>query len=171
MAARGDEGGPAARGLAEGGGAQHRAAQVVRPRPGEVGRLSHALLPRARRAAGSGGDASGTLRARQGDAGLRRQGHRPQPGRRPAGLSHEGIEGGDGAMTATPPLTTPPLTTPLCRLLGCRYPILQAGMGGVARSALAAAVAEAGGYGFLGMVREAPALLADRKSTRLNSSH
>src|SRR3546814_12633205 len=81
------------------------------PRPGEVGRLSHALLPRARRAAGSGGDASGTLRARQGDAGLRRQGHRPQPGRRPAGLSHEGIEGGDGAMTATPPLTTPPLTT------------------------------------------------------------
>src|SRR3546814_5589341 len=112
------------------------------PRPGEVGRLSHALLPRARRAAGSGGDASGTLRARQGDAGLRRQGHRPQPGRRPAGLSHEGIEGGDGAMTATPPLTTPPLTTPLCRLLGCRYPILQAGMGGVARSALAAAVAE-----------------------------
>ena len=46
------------------------------------------------------------------------------------------------------------LHTPICDLLGCRYPILQAGMGGVARSGLVAAVIEAGGYGFLGMVRE-----------------
>lgn len=53
-----------------------------------------------------------------------------------------------------------PLATPLCRLLGCRYPILLAGMGGVARSELVAAVTEAGGYGFLGMVREQPALIA-----------
>jgi nitronate monooxygenase len=53
-----------------------------------------------------------------------------------------------------------PLSTPLCRMLGCRYPVLQAGMGGVARSELVAAVAEAGGYGFLGMVREDPALIA-----------
>jgi nitronate monooxygenase len=52
------------------------------------------------------------------------------------------------------------LHTPLCDLLGCRYPILQAGMGGVARSELAAAVTEAGGYGFLGMVREKPELIA-----------
>jgi nitronate monooxygenase len=52
------------------------------------------------------------------------------------------------------------LHTPLCTLLGCRYPILQAGMGGVARSELVAAVTEAGGYGFLGMVREAPDLIA-----------
>jgi nitronate monooxygenase len=52
------------------------------------------------------------------------------------------------------------LHTPLCDLLGCRYPILQAGMGGVARSELVAAVIEAGGYGFLGMVREKPALIA-----------
>jgi len=52
------------------------------------------------------------------------------------------------------------LTTRLCRLLGCRFPVLQAGMGGVARSELVAAVIEAGGYGFLGMVREAPALIA-----------
>lgn len=52
------------------------------------------------------------------------------------------------------------LHTPLCDLLGCRYPILQAGMGGVARSELVAAVTEAGGYGFLGMVREAPNLIA-----------
>jgi nitronate monooxygenase len=52
------------------------------------------------------------------------------------------------------------LHTPLCDLLGCRYPILQAGMGGVARSELVAAVIEAGGYGFLGMVREKPELIA-----------
>ena len=44
----------------------------------------------------------------------------------------------------------------LCRVLGCRYPILQAGMGGVARADLVAAVSDAGGFGFLGMVREAP---------------
>jgi nitronate monooxygenase len=54
----------------------------------------------------------------------------------------------------------PHLRTPLCDSLGCRYPILQAGMGGVARAELVAAVAEAGGYGFLGMVREKPALIA-----------
>jgi len=44
--------------------------------------------------------------------------------------------------------------TALCELLDCRYPLLLAGMGGVARSELAAAVAVAGGFGFLGMVRE-----------------
>jgi nitronate monooxygenase len=52
------------------------------------------------------------------------------------------------------------LHTPICDLLGCRYPILQAGMGGVARSELVTAVTEAGGYGFLGMVRESPDLIA-----------
>jgi nitronate monooxygenase len=52
------------------------------------------------------------------------------------------------------------LHTPICDLLGCRYPILQAGMGGVARSELVAAVIDAGGYGFLGMVRESPDLIA-----------
>ena len=45
------------------------------------------------------------------------------------------------------------LSTLLCYLLGCRYPVLQAGMGGVARSELAAAVSEVGGFGCLGMVR------------------
>lgn len=45
-------------------------------------------------------------------------------------------------------------STPLCDLLGCRQPLLLAGMGGPARGALAAAVSEAGGFGFLGMVRE-----------------
>ncbi len=54
----------------------------------------------------------------------------------------------------------PDLRTPLCDILSCRYPILQAGMGGVARAELVAAVAQAGGYGFLGMVRESPELIA-----------
>lgn len=52
------------------------------------------------------------------------------------------------------------LRTPLCDLLHCRYPILQAGMGGVARSELVSAVCNAGGYGFLGMVRERPELIS-----------
>ena len=53
----------------------------------------------------------------------------------------------------------PLLRTPLCDLLGCDVPILLAGMGGVARWELAAAVAGAGGYPTLGMVREPPALI------------
>jgi nitronate monooxygenase len=44
-------------------------------------------------------------------------------------------------------------------LLGCRVPIVSAGMGGVARAELVAAVTEAGGFGFLGMVREPPSLI------------
>ena len=52
------------------------------------------------------------------------------------------------------------LHTPVCNLLGCDVPILLAGMGGVARSELVAAVAVAGGYGILGMVRETPAFIA-----------
>ena len=43
------------------------------------------------------------------------------------------------------------LHTPLCDLLGCEVPVLLAGMGGVARAGLAAAVARAGGYATLGM--------------------
>ena len=52
------------------------------------------------------------------------------------------------------------LHTPICDILRCRYPVLQAGMGGVARAELVAAVTRAGGYGFLGMVRETPDLIA-----------
>ena len=52
------------------------------------------------------------------------------------------------------------LRTPLCNLLGCEYPVILAGMGGVARAELAAAVANAGGFPTLGMVREAPSLIA-----------
>lgn len=52
------------------------------------------------------------------------------------------------------------IRTPLCDLLGCEVPILLAGMGGVARWELAAAVANAGGYPALGMVRESPELIS-----------
>jgi nitronate monooxygenase len=51
------------------------------------------------------------------------------------------------------------LKTRLTEKLGCRYPIISAGMGGPSRSELAAAVSEAGGFGLLGMVREPPALI------------
>ncbi|WP_108663783.1 NAD(P)H-dependent flavin oxidoreductase [Acuticoccus kandeliae] len=51
------------------------------------------------------------------------------------------------------------LHTPLCDLLECDLPILLAGMGGVARAELAAAVAKGGGFPTLGMVREAPDLI------------
>lgn len=53
------------------------------------------------------------------------------------------------------------LHRPVCDLLGCRVPLVLAGMGGVARAELAAAVAHAGGFGFLGMVREPIALIRD----------
>ena len=43
-----------------------------------------------------------------------------------------------------------PLRTPLCDLLGIRYPVLQAGMGMIARGPLAAAVSAAGGLGVIG---------------------
>lgn len=52
-------------------------------------------------------------------------------------------------------VTIPPaLRTPLLHTLGCEVPIMLAGMGGVARHQLAAAVTNAGGFGVLGMVRE-----------------
>ena len=57
-------------------------------------------------------------------------------------------------------MTDSRLHTPVCTLLGCDVPILLAGMGGVARSELVAAVARAGGYGILGMVRVTPAFIA-----------
>src|SRR5215475_9382772 len=43
------------------------------------------------------------------------------------------------------------ITTPLCNMLGIKYPIMLAGMGGVSYGELAAAVSEAGGFGTLGM--------------------
>lgn len=56
--------------------------------------------------------------------------------------------------------------SPACDLLGSKVPLVLAGMGGVARSELVAAVTGAGGFGFLGMVREPPELIA-REVTRL----
>ncbi|WP_339831978.1 nitronate monooxygenase family protein [uncultured Parvibaculum sp.] len=43
------------------------------------------------------------------------------------------------------------IRTPLCDLLGIKYPIMLAGMGGVSYAELAAAVSNAGGFGTLGM--------------------
>jgi nitronate monooxygenase len=51
------------------------------------------------------------------------------------------------------------IATPLTEKLGCRYPIICAGMGGPARSELAAAISSAGGFGQLGMVRESAKLI------------
>jgi nitronate monooxygenase len=53
----------------------------------------------------------------------------------------------------------PALRTPLLKTLGCELPIMLAGMGGVARHKLAAAVCQAGGFGVMGMVREPVALI------------
>lgn len=55
----------------------------------------------------------------------------------------------------------PSLYTPLTDILGCQFPILCAGMGGVARHRLAAAVSNAGGFGCLGMVREQPEFIRE----------
>ncbi len=44
----------------------------------------------------------------------------------------------------------PALKTPVCALLNIEKPVVQAGMGFVARSELAAAVSQAGGLGILG---------------------
>ncbi|MGH6865426.1 MAG: NAD(P)H-dependent flavin oxidoreductase [Methyloceanibacter sp.] len=57
------------------------------------------------------------------------------------------------------------LKTQVCGLLGCDYPVILAGMGGVARSELALAVTRAGGFGFLGMVRESPELIRSEVET------
>lgn len=43
----------------------------------------------------------------------------------------------------------PEFHTPLCDLLGCRYPIVQTGMGWVTGAELVAATTNAGGFGFL----------------------
>lgn len=63
----------------------------------------------------------------------------------------------------------PALDTPLLRQLHCRVPVMLAGMGGVARSRLAAAVANAGGFPVLGMVRE-PVALIEREVAALRAA-
>ena len=53
------------------------------------------------------------------------------------------------------------LKTKICELLGIEYPIIAAGMGTVATGALAAAVAEAGGLGTIGLVGLSPTAIHD----------
>lgn len=48
------------------------------------------------------------------------------------------------------------IRTPLCDLLGVKYPIMLAGMGGVSYAEVVAAVSEAGGFGTLGMASLTP---------------
>lgn len=55
----------------------------------------------------------------------------------------------------------PALRTPICSLLGIEYPVLQAGMGFVARGELAGAVSAAGGLGTLGAATMSAAVLRD----------
>jgi nitronate monooxygenase len=63
------------------------------------------------------------------------------------------------------------LKTKICDLLGIEYPIIAAGMGGVAMAGLAGAVSEAGGLGIIGLAGVSPAAMHDevasaRKLTR-----
>jgi enoyl-[acyl-carrier protein] reductase II len=53
------------------------------------------------------------------------------------------------------------LRTPICDLLGIKYPILLAGMGGVAYAELCAAVSNAGGFGTLGMAGRSQSEIRD----------
>ena len=48
------------------------------------------------------------------------------------------------------------IRTALCDMLGIKYPIMLAGMGGVSYAELAAAVSNAGGFGTLGMAGRSP---------------
>ncbi len=53
-------------------------------------------------------------------------------------------------------MTHPALRTPICETLGIEYPVIQAGMGFIARGELAAAVSEAGGLGMIGSASLSP---------------
>lgn len=65
-----------------------------------------------------------------------------------------------GGCAADPPrLRLGAAAAELCEKLQCRVPVVLAGMGGVSRSELVGAVSEAGGFGFLGMVREPASLI------------
>ena len=64
------------------------------------------------------------------------------------------------------------ISTRLTQKLGIRHPIIQAGMGGVARAELVAAVSNAGGLGMLGMVRMTPDFIRDQiQKTRALTKH
>src|SRR6516225_5449883 len=85
------------------------------------------------------------------------------------------ISGSDEVAAATPQIRdTSPMfpdnifaDNPLCRLLGIRYPICQAGMYQVAYGSLAAAVSNAGGLGMIGSAYMPPARLREEiRATR-----
>lgn len=54
------------------------------------------------------------------------------------------------------------IATRLTRMLHISHPVVQAGMGGVARAELVAAVSNAGGLGMLGMIRMAPDFIREQ---------
>ena len=59
------------------------------------------------------------------------------------------------------------IRTPLCDMLGIKYPIMLAGMGGVSYGELAAAVSQGGGFGTLGMAGRSPTEIeTEMKKTR-----
>jgi len=63
------------------------------------------------------------------------------------------------------------ISTRFTKMLGIRHPVVQAGMGGVARAELVAAVSNAGGLGMLGMIRMSPDFIQEqiRKTRALTS--
>ena len=63
------------------------------------------------------------------------------------------------------------ISTRFTKMLGIRHPVVQAGMGGVARAELVAAVCNAGGLGMLGMIRMSPDFIREqiRKTRALTS--
>jgi nitronate monooxygenase len=64
------------------------------------------------------------------------------------------------------------ISTCLTQMLGIQHPIIQAGMGGVARAELVAAVSNAGALGMLGMVRMTPDFVRDQiQQTRALTKH
>ena len=64
------------------------------------------------------------------------------------------------------------ISTKLTEKLGIRHPIIQAGMGGVARADLVATVSNAGGLGMLGMVRMTSDFIRDQiQKTRTLTKH
>jgi len=66
------------------------------------------------------------------------------------------VTAGQSGGTSGAPASAPGFRTSLCDLLGIEYPIVQAGMGGVAGPRLAAAVSTAGGLGILGSTMTSP---------------
>ena len=58
-------------------------------------------------------------------------------------------------------MSHPALRTSICERLGIEYPIIQAGMGFIARGELAAAASEAGGLGVIGSASLSPDELRD----------